>query len=727
MTITALPTPPSRQDPANFPTRGDAFLAALPTFATEANALAADVNAKSANVDTKEASATSAAASAASDAASALSSKNSAAASATAAAASQAAAASSQTAAAASASAAATSETNAAAAASVGLPEIGTYATLRAYTGGLTAFLVRGVANIFDGGFGVFRVDSTDTTSTDNGGTILVGADGRRWKRDYVGPINVKWFGAKGDWNGTSGTDDFVAFQAALDAAPTGKTVFAPDAYYLVDGTLNITKDRVRLLLDHGAGIAYNSTANTTFTLLNITGNDCAVDGGLGRGFVGPSAWDGANATPTFAVFKITGNNCTISTRLYNIYKWGVWFKDCVGGTVDGSRIIGNYPSASFTGTQVGHAGVLFDPSSDDRGGSFILNGSHIESCVQGCLPANYGGGVVARGVNITGNVFYSCWNHGVYSNFTNGAVVTGNSFNRCQIPVVVSGDDNTVVGNSIYTATDVSGDQREIVGISVRDGSRNNVSNNTIKGVLTAGNPACIAVQDINGTSELNDNIISNNTIYITEGTGVPIRILGSTNAVNRNMVSNNTIVAPGAGAGVGAISIYGYASGYNAGNQVLNNNIKTTSAGEGVVLSSCVASAVKGNTHEAAFNAGAATNVYVSWFINSTKCEAAGNTALVRPGNGTNITFYGFRESGTSANNRVTELVNNVDSGSGATFSFAIINANSGLVINQTLTGAPAWHAKIGSMWRRTDGGASTTLYIKESGTDGAGWVGK
>jgi len=43
--ITPLPTPPSRQDPSNFSTRADAFLGALPAFATEANAVAVDVNA----------------------------------------------------------------------------------------------------------------------------------------------------------------------------------------------------------------------------------------------------------------------------------------------------------------------------------------------------------------------------------------------------------------------------------------------------------------------------------------------------------------------------------------------------------------------------------------------------------------------------------------------------------------------------------------------------------
>ncbi len=44
--ITPLPPPPSRADPANFRSRADAFHGALPTFALEANALGADVSGK---------------------------------------------------------------------------------------------------------------------------------------------------------------------------------------------------------------------------------------------------------------------------------------------------------------------------------------------------------------------------------------------------------------------------------------------------------------------------------------------------------------------------------------------------------------------------------------------------------------------------------------------------------------------------------------------------------
>lgn len=49
MPITALPTPPSRSDAANFNTRADAFLGALPAFASEANALATETNGYAAN------------------------------------------------------------------------------------------------------------------------------------------------------------------------------------------------------------------------------------------------------------------------------------------------------------------------------------------------------------------------------------------------------------------------------------------------------------------------------------------------------------------------------------------------------------------------------------------------------------------------------------------------------------------------------------------------------
>ena len=58
MAISPLPTPPSREDPTNFATRADAFLGALPTFQSEANALQTDVNAKQVTASTAATTAT---------------------------------------------------------------------------------------------------------------------------------------------------------------------------------------------------------------------------------------------------------------------------------------------------------------------------------------------------------------------------------------------------------------------------------------------------------------------------------------------------------------------------------------------------------------------------------------------------------------------------------------------------------------------------------------------
>jgi len=84
---------------------------------------------------------------------------------------------------------------------------------------------------------GVFNYDATQS-GVNNDGTIFDG-----WVRQFSGPLNVKWFGAKGD--GT--TDDTVAIQAAInycqgaDATGIGKaggTLYFPFGTYKVTDTL---------------------------------------------------------------------------------------------------------------------------------------------------------------------------------------------------------------------------------------------------------------------------------------------------------------------------------------------------------------------------------------------------------------------------------------------------------------------------------------------------------
>lgn len=92
---------------------------------------------------------------------------------------------------------------------------------------------------------GLFYYDSKDVSSADNGGTILV-SSGRRFKRLYSGGIDVRWFGAKGDYNGRTGTDNTAAILAAINAAQKGETVFIPNGQYYVTGDIALPLTTVK-------------------------------------------------------------------------------------------------------------------------------------------------------------------------------------------------------------------------------------------------------------------------------------------------------------------------------------------------------------------------------------------------------------------------------------------------------------------------------------------------
>jgi hypothetical protein len=131
-----------------------------------------------------------------------------------------------------------------------------------------------------DGG-GLFRYDASDTTTADNGGTVIVDVAGNRWKRQWSGAVNVKWFGARG--NGT--TNDAAAIQAAIDYVETlnGGQVSLGQGNFRIESTLNINAGLGVQLLGEGAdGIHDGGTgaaAATTITwhgaasgtMLNIT------------------------------------------------------------------------------------------------------------------------------------------------------------------------------------------------------------------------------------------------------------------------------------------------------------------------------------------------------------------------------------------------------------------------------------------------------------------------
>jgi hypothetical protein len=91
-----------------------------------------------------------------------------------------------------------------------------------------------------DGGGGFYALDTADTTSADNRGTIIVADDGGRWKLSQTHPVSILQFGGKND----GVTDNTAALNAALAAATqyVGRvTICFPPGKYIFNSTITYT------------------------------------------------------------------------------------------------------------------------------------------------------------------------------------------------------------------------------------------------------------------------------------------------------------------------------------------------------------------------------------------------------------------------------------------------------------------------------------------------------
>ena len=110
-------------------------------------------------------------------------------------------------------------------------------AALRSFNGGSIAPVVwvEGYSTVNDGGEGMFAYVASDTTSPDNGSTIIIDAENHRYYREFGDmPLNSKWFGATG--NGV--TDDTSAIQSWINAVITSGAGYCPSGNYLISSPL---------------------------------------------------------------------------------------------------------------------------------------------------------------------------------------------------------------------------------------------------------------------------------------------------------------------------------------------------------------------------------------------------------------------------------------------------------------------------------------------------------
>ncbi|GEM_PF-4134188 len=166
------------------------------------------------------------------------------------------------------------------------------YAALRDYTGTANVVYVTGSMGAFSASqiSGVFQFDAADATSADNGGTIVVDAAGRRWRRHISDMVNVCWFGASPDGGIGYGTDNTDLISNAINFCnATNLGIFFPAPAdgnnYSISGPLPSFSSaggwvQERIGYDYASGgciLAKMPAGGSPYTAVTITGSPTRV------------------------------------------------------------------------------------------------------------------------------------------------------------------------------------------------------------------------------------------------------------------------------------------------------------------------------------------------------------------------------------------------------------------------------------------------------------------
>jgi hypothetical protein len=176
-------------------------------------------------------------------------------------------------------------------------------ATFRSNTNTDSLIFLEGYTSISDGGDGFFQWISTDTTSADNGGTIIVDAGGRRYYRSFAGNVNVQWFGARGD----GVTNDTNALQAAdTYARAISGTVVFPGGTFMVSQLVLYTGSNwrgagrnattIKQIIGSNTDLIYGNNSNANW---GSTSPTLIVDGFEMQGITLNGNWNGGSGNTT--------------------------------------------------------------------------------------------------------------------------------------------------------------------------------------------------------------------------------------------------------------------------------------------------------------------------------------------------------------------------------------------------------------------------------------------
>lgn len=340
--------------------------------------------------------------------------------------------------------------------------------------------------------------------------------------------VDVTAFGA----DPTGANDSTSKIQAAINACPTGGSVYFPAGTYTISGTINLTQSNRTIV---GFGATIKPTSVPTFHLfqanslvgLRITG--LIFDGDF------PS---GTGVGLTYGLLALTGcsNVYVADCTFQNCNQVGIWML----GANTNIQVIGNTFQNFFCGIFSNWDGV--NPSNQLQGSVIAFNGFYNGNASTG---TNFSGAI-----KLAGNTSFTS------SNVKSGNVIANNTiFSPGQMGVELNGGANnsTVVGNSIYGSG---------FGISFASMSGGLASGNVVNACVSYGLE--VAANAANCT--LDGNLLDGRNGSGTASPGIGMSIVYST----------NTTVTGG--------SVQGYATGMYAqdsGGPVVGLNVSGVTFG--------------------------------------------------------------------------------------------------------------------------------------------------
>lgn len=495
--------------------------------------------------------------------------------------------------------------------------------------------------------------------------------------------VSVKDFGATGD--GT--TDDTTAIQDALDSGAL-EVVFPASGTYIIDGGL-ISNQAGQVISAYGATIKLKANA-TNKGMLRLNGAGSSVLGGT---------WDGnkANGNIPGSLYDswnigVFASRCTIKD-CYSINTAGMF---CTGGSVSDTlfqdntvrntelyglflssgvdayrnRAIGNNIDMS-EGNTVGQ-GILFTRTGTVRQYDWELSNNTIIGS-QDPAMADQGINLAVRGDK--GIVSNNITRYGAMGFSEGGAdtVITGNSFldlvGSVRYGIEVSGARTTVSGNTVSNA---------LQGIIVSGNI--NYDNLCITGNRIQSTNTGIRLQISSGYTGRNISITGNN--ITTDSVGINTR-----QDITNLTISGNVIIGPGSASGRG---VYIETPQQDAYVFVQGNTVVGFQRAFAVYYLTALA-----------INKLYATGNNISNDIPTRAWNFEGLATM-----GTDVIFaWGPTNAGLRDNRLDGEIKFNIGTG----------------------TPEGVLTAAVGSLYLRSNGGAGTTLYVKESGTGNTGWVAK